>query len=215
MSPTIVFLVVALMASRSASRSPALPERERASKATSNSAWMKPMGCVHCFFVAFVYAAARSRAEAPVSDDLKGWFGDHHTSVVSPSPTAPRASTERGKSSALPTVTAFGRKPCWRAWVQKVVKSGGISTPVTISDRIVYAAARSRAEAPVSDDLKGWFGDHHTSVVSPSPTAPRASTERGKSSALPTVTAFGRKPCWRAWVQKVVKSGGISTPVTI
>src|SRR2546422_2111256 len=122
MSPTIVFLVVALMASRSASRSPALPERERASKATSNSAWMKPMGCVHCFFVAFVYAAARSREEAPVSDDLKGWFGDHHTSVVSPSPMAPRASTERGKSSALPTVTAFGRKPCWRAWVQKVVK---------------------------------------------------------------------------------------------
>src|SRR2546427_11363289 len=112
MSPTIVFLVVALMASRSASRSPALPERERASKATSNSAWMKPMGCVHCFFVAFVYAAARSREEAPVSDDLEGWLGEHHTSVVSPSPMAPRASTERGKSSALPTVTAFGRKPC-------------------------------------------------------------------------------------------------------
>src|SRR3989475_9773669 len=133
MSAPLFSLVLALVPSRCAARSPALPERERASKATSNSAWMKPMGCVHCFFVAFVYAAARSREEAPVSDDLKGWFGDHHTSVVSPSPMAPRASTERGKSSALPTVTAFGRKPCWRAWVQKVVKYGGSSTPGTIS----------------------------------------------------------------------------------
>src|SRR5881396_1598546 len=60
MSPTIVFLVVALMASRSASRSPALPERERASKATSNSAWMKPMGFIHALFEVAFDALSRS-----------------------------------------------------------------------------------------------------------------------------------------------------------
>ena len=33
----------------------------------------------------------------------------------------------------LPTLTAFGLKPFWLACVQKVVKSGGSTTPVTIS----------------------------------------------------------------------------------
>ncbi|MNT60330.1 hypothetical protein D3C72_1979050 [compost metagenome] len=33
----------------------------------------------------------------------------------------------------MPTDMALGWKPCWRAWVQKVVRSGGMTTPVTIS----------------------------------------------------------------------------------
>jgi hypothetical protein len=33
----------------------------------------------------------------------------------------------------LATVIAFGLKPCCIAWLRKVVKSGGITTPVTIS----------------------------------------------------------------------------------
>ena len=35
--------------------------------------------------------------------------------------------------SALPTEAIFGLKPCCSACSQKVVKSGGIGTPVTIS----------------------------------------------------------------------------------
>ena len=42
-------------------------------------------------------------------------------------------STTTGNSSALPTDITFGLKPCWAAWVQKVLMSGGITTPVTIS----------------------------------------------------------------------------------
>src|SRR5215510_2007171 len=94
---------------------------------------MKPSGCVHCFLVSFVYCAARSAAEAPVSDDLKGCRGDHQISVDMPSPRSPRASTERGKSNALPIDATFGRKPCWAACFQNVVQSGGMGTPVTIS----------------------------------------------------------------------------------
>ena len=64
---------------------------------------------------------------------MKGWFGDHQISVVSPSPRSPNASMEDGNSKALPMVTTLGLKPCWAACDQKVAKSGGIITPVTIS----------------------------------------------------------------------------------
>ena len=68
-----------------------------------------------------------------MSDDLNGCCGDHHTSVDMPVPSGPSASTERGKSRALPTLAILGLKPCWAACFQNVVQSGGIGTPVTIS----------------------------------------------------------------------------------
>ena len=107
--------------------------RLSASRPTSNNAWMKPSGCVHCFFVSRVYAAANADAVAPVSDDLNGCWGVHHTSVDMPSPRSPSASTERGNSNALPMLATLGRKPCCAACFQNVVQSGGIGTPVTIS----------------------------------------------------------------------------------
>src|SRR5258708_2145904 len=94
---------------------------------------MKPSGWVHSFFVSRVYSDAKTAAVAPVRDDLKGCCGDHHTSVDIPSPSLPSASTERGKSSAFPMVATLGRNPCCEACFQKVVQSGGMGTPVTIS----------------------------------------------------------------------------------
>ena len=41
-------------------------------------------------------------------------------------------------------------------------------------------------------DAKGWDGLHQTSVERPSPRSPRASMAPGNSSALPSVTTFGR-----------------------
>ena len=66
---------------------------------------------------------------------------------------APSASTERGNRSALPTVTAFGLSPCCRAWVQKLVKSGGISTPVTTST-LAFLNALICGEKSSSSGLK-------------------------------------------------------------
>src|ERR687897_2856882 len=89
------------------------------------------MGCVHCLPVSSEYASANSWADWSVSDDVNGWLGLHHTSVDSPAPWSPRASTADGNSSALPTDATTGRKSCCRAWVQKLVKSGGMGTPVS------------------------------------------------------------------------------------
>src|SRR5471032_297879 len=90
------------------------------------------MGWVHCFDVAFSYASANWRADCPVSDDLNGCEGDHHTSVERPSPRSPSASIDVGNRSAFPIEMTFGLKPCWRAWTRKFFASGGITTPVTI-----------------------------------------------------------------------------------
>jgi hypothetical protein len=68
-----------------------------------------------------------------VSEDLNGCWGLHQTSVDMPSPMSPRASTDAGNSRALPTEAILGWKPCWEACFQKVVQSGGMGTPVTIS----------------------------------------------------------------------------------
>ncbi|GBD41354.1 hypothetical protein HRbin39_00735 [bacterium HR39] len=54
-----------------------------------------------------------------------------------------------GNSVALPTVTAFGRSPCWAAWVQKVVKSGGTTTPVTISTPLSLKVAMMAEKSSV------------------------------------------------------------------
>ena len=69
----------------------------------------------------------------PLSEDLKGWLGDHHTSDDRLLPSLPSASTATGNRIALPTEATFGLKPCCSACFQKVVKSGGSTTPVTIS----------------------------------------------------------------------------------
>ena len=91
------------------------------------------MGWVHCLLVWVWYSSATWVALAPVSDDLNGCWGLHQTSVDMPSPMSPRASTDAGNSRALPTEAILGWKPCWEACFQKVVQSGGIGTPVTIS----------------------------------------------------------------------------------
>ena len=77
--------------------------------------------------------AASSADVWPVSDDLNGWLGDHQTSEERLLPALPSASTDCGKRIALPIEAIFGVKPCCLAWFQKVVKSGGIITPVMIS----------------------------------------------------------------------------------
>ncbi len=45
----------------------------------------------------------------------------------------PIASSSAGKSSALPTVAASGLKPCWYDCFQKFTKSGGMKTPLRMS----------------------------------------------------------------------------------
>src|SRR3954468_23902487 len=69
----------------------------------------------------------------PVSDDLNGWLGDHHTSEERLLPSLPSASTATGNRMALPIEATLGLKPCCNACFQNVVKSGGRTTPVTIS----------------------------------------------------------------------------------
>ena len=56
-------------------------------------------------------------------------------------PFLPSASTATGNSNALPTEAILGLKPCCKAWFQKVVKSGGIITPVTMSALAFLKAA--------------------------------------------------------------------------
>src|SRR4029077_12763728 len=84
-----------------------------------------------------------------------------------------------------------------------------------LSGECVEALQSSLALCPVNPDLNGWLGDHQISQESPSARLPRAATDAGKRSAFPTVTTLGLKPCCAAWFQKVAKSGGVSTPVTI
>src|SRR5215831_11927225 len=104
-SPTTVFRLVALIASRSEAGFPGSVVRLSESTATSNSACEKPIGCVHCLLVADSYESASCFALCLVSEEAKGCDGDHHTSVLKPSPRSPSASIAGGKSSALPSVT--------------------------------------------------------------------------------------------------------------
>src|SRR5918992_1053307 len=131
--PTTVSRSTPLMALARACLSSTLPDALRAAAATSNRACTNPIGWVHCLPVAAWYSSATLAALAPVSEDVKGWAGLHQTSVDMPSPMSPRASTEAGNSRALPTEAILGWNPCWEACFQKVVQSGGIGTPVTIS----------------------------------------------------------------------------------
>ena len=49
---------------------------------------------------------------------------------------------------------------------------------------------------PVSDEVNGWLGLHHTSEDSPwARFSPRASTEAGNRMARATVAIFGLNPC--------------------
>ena len=64
------------------------------------------------------------------------------------------------------------------------------------------ALARSPAEAPVSDDLKGCVGVHQASEERLLPALPSASTATGNRIALPIEAIFGSKPFWLAWFQR-------------
>src|SRR5260370_14577456 len=77
----------------------------------------------------------------PDRPDLNGCDGDHQTSFVRPLPRPPSAATADGNSSALATVTIFVLNPCCHACDQKVAKSGGMNTPVTISTLAALKAA--------------------------------------------------------------------------
>jgi hypothetical protein len=68
-----------------------------------------------------------------VIEDWNGCDGDHQTSDGRLWPASHSASTDCGKRIAFPMEAALGVKPCCLACVQKVVKSGGIGTPVTTS----------------------------------------------------------------------------------
>ena len=131
--PTIVSRSVAAMAAAMASASVTSETRPMTFEATSNSEWTKPMGWVQGRLVLAVKSAARSAADWPVSEDWNGWVLDHQTSDERLWPASPSASTDCGKRMALATVRIFGLKPCCSAWLRKVVKSGGMTTPVTIS----------------------------------------------------------------------------------
>src|SRR5580692_1177895 len=131
--PTRVARSVALSASRMEAWSVGSLARLSVSIATSQSAWEYPSGCVHCFFCELSQASAMSRLVSPVSDDLNGKAGVHHTSELMPSPSLPIASIPDGKSNAAATVTTFGWKPCWLAWVMKVLRSETYVIPPTMS----------------------------------------------------------------------------------
>src|SRR5690606_38060588 len=140
--PTTVARSVAASASfRSSGSAP--PARLRASIATSKRAWAKPSGWVHCDPVSSWKAAASSPAVCPVSDEVNGWRSVHQISLDRPSP-AGNDSTALGNSSALPTVITGGSNPCCRAWLWKLAKVGGGSTPDTMAtpserNRLIWA----------------------------------------------------------------------------
>ncbi len=123
--PTTVDMSVAAMAAAMALASPASETRPITFAATSNSEWTKPIGCVHGRPVLAVKSAARSAELWPVDGRLERMRGrppDFRGQVVAG--IAQRLDRLRNRM-AFATVAAFGLKPCWRAWFQKVVKSGG------------------------------------------------------------------------------------------
>ena len=61
-------------------------------------------------------------------------------------PSLPSASTATGNRIALPMEATFGLKPCCSACFQNVVKSGGSTTPVTISQLADLERADLRRE---------------------------------------------------------------------
>src|ERR1700727_173692 len=131
--PTTVVASVAAMAAAIASALVGSETRPMTFAAISNSECEKPIGWVHGRPVLAVKSAASCAEVWPVSDDLNGCEADQQTSDERVLPASPSVSTDCGKRIALATVTALGLRPCWRAWFEKVVKSGGITTPVTIS----------------------------------------------------------------------------------
>ena len=80
---------------------------------------------------------------------------------------SPSASRADGKSRALPTVAAMGLKPCWYDCFQKLVKSGGMNTPLTMSAAGALELADLRREvlgavleAAAVDDLVAGLREH-------------------------------------------------------
>ena len=67
-------------------------------------------------------------------------------------PLLPSACTVLGNSSALATDTTFGLYPFCCDWFQNVVKSGGITTPVTIS----ASAPRKAAICALKSSVRFW-----------------------------------------------------------
>ena len=94
--PHTVSRLVLLMAAASALASLGSSVRLIASAATSKSAWMKPMGMVHCRLAATSKPLASCAALSPVRDDLKGCCGVHQVSLVMLWPSGPSAATVSG-----------------------------------------------------------------------------------------------------------------------
>src|ERR1700694_322401 len=102
--PTMVSTDRLPIACRTASLSLGSAALVRAATATSQMAWAYPMGCVHCLPVEFSQSVASSRAVCPVSDDLYGYLGVHHTSVDIPSPRGPSEVMALANRKAAATV---------------------------------------------------------------------------------------------------------------
>src|SRR4030042_3321396 len=110
--PTIVFRLVAAMASRTLALS-RVCALLRASATISKAAYLNPIGCVHSFFVFAVQASQMSLEVLPEREDLKGWLGLHQISEVrrfGRSP--PNAPTAAGKRIAFAMVATLGMNPC-------------------------------------------------------------------------------------------------------
>src|SRR5262249_4527011 len=106
--PTMVSSLVVRSDSRLASGLAGSALRFKISEATSKSAWIR-RGAGHPRGRAlWLWAGPSGAAVSPDRDDLKGWGGHHQPSVKILSPAVPSASTDAGKSSALPTVAIFG-----------------------------------------------------------------------------------------------------------
>src|SRR5512137_37426 len=110
--PTSVFRLVAAMASRTLALS-RVCALFKASATISKAAYLKPIGCVHCFLVFAVQASQMSLEVLPDKEDLKGWLGLHQISEVRPlGRSPPRASTAAGKRIAFAMVATLGMNPC-------------------------------------------------------------------------------------------------------
>ncbi len=124
---------MAAIASTTLSASVGSFARFMTSTASSNNACAKPIGCVHGRFVASGKAAPTSAELCPVKDDLNGWLGVHQTSEEQIAPGFAKRFDRLRKQQRLADGGDLRRETLLLAWFQKVVKSGGMTTPVMIS----------------------------------------------------------------------------------
>ena len=146
----------------------------------------------------------------PLSDDLNGWLGDHHTSDDRLLPSLPSASTDTGNRIALPMDATFGLKPCCSACFQNVVKSGGSTTPVTISHFAALERGDLRGEI-VGQVLVAAGIDEFVAGLVEHRREPDAACRPRRCRRRRSETAR-RRICWSAtWLHMLVKTAMTSS----